>query len=263
MTERPIPFKPDMVRAILAGTKTQTRRIVATANSRFGSANRRYWPHADFARASVDGRGTGSEYLHVPAHVGPCGDCDHWGWSETSHRLYAHVAPAGVWDEAPSPGYTPPATRLWVREHYYVAEVAGQGSGNGFVIFDDEWTDQEPAPRELRPITGRQFGSHAAFHLPRWASRILLDVVAVRVERLQDISEADAKAEGVQTRAELYPDQPMHADEPPSAYSHRDQFRQLWDSINGKRPGCDWASGPWVWVVAFRRAESTEARATA
>lgn len=88
--------------------------------------------------------------------------------------------------------------------------------------------------------------------MPRWASRVTLDVVAVRVERLQDITEADAKAEGVATTlpARINGERGMVHNLGPEA--HRQAFAQLWDGINGKR--APWASNPFVWVVEFRRA---------
>ena len=90
--------------------------------------------------------------------------------------------------------------------------------------------------------------------MPRWASRITLEVTGVRVERLQDISEADALAEGVTplpggdmwTAGGLY-DGPLHAARPQWAY------RRLWEQINGPE---SWAANPWVWVVEFRRLEA-------
>jgi hypothetical protein len=77
-------------------------------------------------------------------------------------------------------------------------------------------------------------------HMPRWASRISLEITGVRVERVQDISEADALAEGVdRTNTSL----PGYATE---------RFRRLWDSINAAR-GFGWEVNPWVWVIEFRR----------
>jgi len=78
--------------------------------------------------------------------------------------------------------------------------------------------------------------------MPRWASRLLLEVTDVRVERLQDIDEDDLKAEGI------------HFDEydffnPP----HREAFARLWDSLYAKRPECQWAANPWVWRISFKR----------
>jgi hypothetical protein len=79
--------------------------------------------------------------------------------------------------------------------------------------------------------------------MPRRASRITLEVVSVRVEKLQCISEADAKAEGV-------PRQPI--DSAPGEMFIND-FAYYWDHLNGNRPGCSWDDNPWVWPVEFRR----------
>lgn len=86
--------------------------------------------------------------------------------------------------------------------------------------------------------------TRVSIHMPRWASRIQLDIVGVRVERLQDISEADAKAEGCQVPSIIYPDEPRNS------YCYAEQFRLLWESLNG--PG-SWDANPWVWVIEFRR----------
>lgn len=185
MTERPIIFSAPMVRALLAGQKTQTRRAVSQANSFFGSANRRYWAHGDFARAHVDGTHSDSWYLHVPAHDGPCSDCDHWGWPGTSHRLWPRIAPAHEWVQATDGDYRPPASRLWVREG--VRWEGGpraiyQADGAPCVI--DHWVWQRPA------LT--------AIYLPRGAARIVLAVESVRIERVQEISAEDAVAEGIE-----------------------------------------------------------------
>ena len=82
--------------------------------------------------------------------------------------------------------------------------------------------------------------------MPRWASRLTLRVADVRVERVQEIWQADAIREGCWPLS-------VHqiGNEPVS--TPRDQFRVLWDSINGKRPGCAWGDDPWVWAVTFER----------
>lgn len=158
--ERPIMFSAPMVRAILAGRKTQTRRVV------------RFLPPR------------------------PC--------------------PYGV-----------PGDRLWVRETW-CADGLDDGSAPLYHFRADGDHDPEAT---WRP----------SIFMPRTACRIVLDVTGVRIERVQDISEADAKAEG----PELLPD-PMQ--DTPRRW--RDSYRTLWDSINGKR--APWDSNPWVWVVEFK-----------
>lgn len=236
--ERPIVFGSPMVRAILAGTKSMTRRIPTPSNASFGSVSRAFWPHADFARASVDGRGSGSEYLHVPAHEVDCPTCDGMGWHGTSHRLYAAYAPPGTWDPTPSPGYTPPASRLWVRE-----SVRWEGGPRAIYQADDapcvidNWPWQRPV---LSPI-----------HLPYGASRIRLWVTEVRVERLQAISEADAKAEGIGEPEPAHGASCDPARGREGDWSYRLPYSKLWDSINSVRPGASWEANPWCWVVCF------------
>jgi hypothetical protein len=92
-----------------------------------------------------------------------------------------------------------------------------------------------------------------SIHMPRWASRILLEIVSVRVERLQDISEADARAEGI-TPHEVRQFAIFGASEEERAAIYRDAavgpYRGLWQQING--PG-SWDANPWVWVVEFKR----------
>ena len=80
--------------------------------------------------------------------------------------------------------------------------------------------------------------------MPRSASRITLEIVSVRVDRLHDISEEDARNEGHEGRGVTRYESEA-----------RDWFRGLWDSINGKRAGCSWSDSPWVWVIEFRRVE--------
>lgn len=84
--------------------------------------------------------------------------------------------------------------------------------------------------------------------LPRKCARLVLEVVSVKVERLQDISERDARFEGAV---------PMVSgqDEHGRVNTHRTGFVRGWESINGKRPGCAWSDNPWVWVVEFRKCE--------
>lgn len=99
---------------------------------------------------------------------------------------------------------------------------------------------------------GNDLGWRPSIHMPRWASRILLEVTGVSVERLQDISEEDAAAEGISDGGCLNCGEPEPcgcADPKPDA---RDAFARLWHSINGEE---SWHANPWVWVVEFKRVE--------
>lgn len=124
--------------------------------------------------------------------------------------------------------YGGPGDRLWVKETRW---------RNGGYVADG------PSPL-------KNDGKVPSLFMKRWASRIFLELTAVRAERLQEISEADAEAEGVQV-------QPiMRADEPLT--THREQFRLLWESIN-KGELESWEANPWVWVLGFRRLSREEA----
>ena len=107
--------------------------------------------------------------------------------------------------------------------------------------------NQIPAKAEWKPDTEAMEYDDAwrpSIHMPRWASRILLEITDVRVERLQDISRADIRAEGLQCPPELASDDvsPNYRDWYPAAW------RELWESTGG-----DWNATPWVWVVEFKR----------
>jgi hypothetical protein len=142
--------------------------------------------------------------------------------------------------------YGVPGDRLWVREtlrtHGYFGFPLGE------------------CP-QVKPMQGRVWsyaadevpdwtGSRPSIHMPRWACRLVLELTAVRVERLQDISEADAKAEGVDLRT------PSHYDKQgrvvARAATYVVAYRTLWNSLNAKR-GFGWDVNPWVWVLEFKR----------
>jgi hypothetical protein len=197
--ERPILFSAPMVRAILDGRKTQTRRIVR------GNRATLTLVHRD----PVEGR---------------------W-WGEP-----------GGWIKSP---YGAPGDRLWVKETH--ASTRQEQAGTGAV----RWLHpsgkkcgaiyRATAAQDEAPMLGFVGKWRPAIHMPRCLSRITLEVTGVRVERLQAISEDDARAEGVSWDC--------------SAIGPRAKatvtFKILWDSINAKR--APWNSNPWVWVVAFRR----------
>lgn len=235
-TTRPILFSGAMVRALLAGQKAQTRRVVKAPK---GLSN-----PADFLCVRPGGVNWKDEPVGPAVAFGPR-DAVEW-----AHCPYGTIG-----------------DRLWVRETWaelalYSLDAEGvqeyrtvyraDGEADGLALVGDRW----------RP----------SIHMPRWASRITLEITGVRVERVADISEDDARAEGmlpnwVGDPAEFDPDEhgflPFDADDEGNvpgcdcydSFTARDCFARLWDSINGTRPGCSWESNPWVWVLEFRRVE--------
>jgi hypothetical protein len=200
MTDRPILFSGPMVRALLDGRKTQTRRIVNPQPS--GGSTilvGRYEP------AVVDRHG---ELQPGPEVFGAYDEDGEWGC----------VCPYGE----------PHGDRLWVRETW------GTVKGNGIRVVYRADGDPPIDAHHGTPIPGRMVWT-PSIHMPRIRSRITLAVTSVRVERLQEITEEDAKAEGVESGA--------------SWSSHRNEFVLLWNAINGSR--ATWASNPHVWVVGF------------
>ncbi|WP_153164366.1 hypothetical protein [Stenotrophomonas nematodicola] len=190
MRERPILFNGAMVRAILAGQKTQTRRAVAGV------------------------RGDNCLCLKKP--------------TKTRSGIITHVL------DAPGHGLCPfgqPGDRLWVRETWQF-EINAIGSAREedgpFVYAADDGYGDRRIDERWRP----------SIHMPRWVCRLVLEITAVRVERLQAISTQDCLAEGITTRFKV-------AD---AADELRIQFRDIWNDTGG-----DWESNPWVWVIEFNR----------
>lgn len=202
MKERPILFQGEMVRAILAGRKTQTRRLIRDG------------------LAVTDVCGGGVE----PAV---------W-WPRDA-----------VGRDAASP-YGVPGDRLWVKETFYCDHCEyPTGPRREMVEMLEYRATHDCSAWEAgcpcRDDNGRSSWRPSIF-MPRWASRLTLDVTEVRVERLQDITEADARAEGVEPR-----DGDGHRGYQPA----RAAYAELWDRINGEG---SWLRDPWVWVVGFKPA---------
>lgn len=135
--------------------------------------------------------------------------------------------------------------QLWVREAWAPLEALTHSdpgvtalANRGFYRADDGTVDGEISRWR------------SSIHMPRWASRITLIVTEVRVERLQDITEADAKAEGVDCDSDGWRDYQMSTTQ--CCTNARDSFRTLWDSLNGDRPGCAWSDNPWIAAYTFR-----------
>lgn len=211
--EHPILFNGAMVRAILEGRKTQTRRVVK----------------------NLEGRPATSWMMHQAVE---CAD----SWSSDS----------GWMGRCP---YGQPGDRLWVREAFAIVPRTAYRRSEGVqqtLRPDDPYDHDAAIYREGWSRSKGGFRWRPSIHMPRWASRILLEITAVRVERLRDISEADARAEGISDGGCLNcgEPEPCGCEEP--APDARDSFCRLWQSING--PG-SWADNPWVWIVEFKRVQ--------
>lgn len=215
MKERPILFSTEMVKAILDGRKSQTRRVIK--------------PQPEY-----------QDYMNKPSlHWNQCG-----GRSLEEIALYCP--------------YGKPGERLWVRER-----INKHGDGNA------PYTCTYDA--DLSPVTatchvmwcGRstwEWGDKRnvlpSIFMPRWASRITLEIVNVRVERVRDISFEDCLSEGCSDKYEHYDANCKHEVNGECCqgwhYGQKWNFYYLWNSINAKR-GYGWDVNPWVWVVEFRR----------
>lgn len=191
MNTKPILFSGPMVRAILDGSKTQTRRIIKPGPPPCQTGDRAMYQHLD-------------------------------GWRYSG----VHYPSAGDFEVCP---YGQPGDQLWVKETH-LPKASG-------IIYRADFD-----PLEAAGLGGMYGGWKPSIFCRREYSRITLEIVSVRVERLQGISEPDAWAEGVNWKD--------HAGL--ANYTARKLYRQLWESING--PG-SWDANPYVWVVEFRRVQ--------
>lgn len=209
MTARPILFSGPMVRALLDGRKTQTRRIVKPQ------------PMLDEISFS-------------------------WMKPLPGKRMYACVSTTGT----PPPGffehcpYGKPGDLLWVREKFNFFKINSDNAMGGPMPLRDIKHRGDFLNMRCGILYGTESGAQdykmrPSIHMPRVASRLTLEITGVRVERLQDISEADAIAEGTITEAEAY-----------SRWCNPNKinYQYIWEEING--PG-SWGDNPWVWVIEF------------
>jgi hypothetical protein len=144
--------------------------------------------------------------------------------------------------------------RMWVRETWQ-AEPGPLRPGTAIVYREDYRDDSHGYDGEKSP-EGKYRTWRPSIFMPRWASRITLEITDVRVQRLQEISEDDAQAEGVCCRSDLAWGHGGVGDQMAEwavNHGHRFAFRELWDSINGKT--FPWDSNPWVWAITFKRIE--------
>lgn len=227
MKERPILFSGPMVRAILEGRKTQTRRVINPQPKMHRTDNE-----------AVPSQVTGFELNHYG--VSFLGEVETEGTNSDRH---AHARPMFTIKNP----YGQPGDRLWVRESLgrRPASLLGIQAKNG-VEEAFYRADEEPVlnPDGFNYCPTWKNKVCPPMHMPQWASRISLEITEIRVERLQDISELDALAEG----AEPCDHRGYHTDQ------YTCGFKTLWDSINSKRD-FGWDTNPWVWVVRFKKVE--------
>ena len=221
---RPILFSAPMVRALLDGSKTQTRRImkpqpdypiiIATD------------PHTNRYQIGEREPVTEAALLRECPHGQP-GDRI---WVRETFRLtdtFDLDSPSRVGERCIDAGYKKPWAPIlyeadgWRRDWHHVGTPPHDGT---------------------LPKQGK---TRVSIHMPRWASRILLEIVSVRAERLNDCSDADARAEGTPGGHGVIPSYNYNA----TASEH---YSHLWESINGVG---SWAANPWVWVIEFKRVE--------
>ncbi|HED2572195.1 TPA: hypothetical protein R4Y95_002323 [Klebsiella variicola subsp. variicola] len=208
ITERGMIFNAEMVRAILDGRKTQTRRPIKWKQTRF-------------------------------TEIGEREDGSKWPWSEDAEHAF------DFWHPCP---FGSVGDRIWVRETF-------QGPLFDFDLMDSYCKDSTPFEKsefcvyKADGVPAPEFYDadeelhccwRPSIHMPRWASRILLEITGVRVERLKSISDRDALREGCST-ADMK-----------SGDCVADVFARLWASIYGSD---SWKTNPWVWVIEFKRVE--------
>ncbi len=214
MKYRPILFSGEMVRAILDGRKTMTRRVVSPQPASFTE---------QFNHATVKAE-------HPPA------------WFDNVAKRCKY----GV-----------PGDRLWVKETFGFShqaddvncreQVVVYRAGHPYTItyagVDELRRCDDGRLMEPNHFVPKPLKWYSPRFMPRWASRITLEIVSVKVERLTAISFKDCAAEGVDTDTFL-------CERPDDVIISR--FRRLWSSLNAKKPGCSWGDNPWVWVVEFK-----------
>lgn len=236
MKERPIIFSAPMIRALLAGAKTQTRRVV---------------------KPQPPSECTDFTFMPVSTET---------AWRGPGQPVVRHPGPPRLWLRCP---YGAPGDRLWLRETWALLTDPG-----AYVAWSLDAPERRPSPTDtylghvptpiyradgertdVRQPTGSALRWRSPIHMPRWASRISLEITTVRVERLHAISEDDARAEGVPLLDYAFGQAYGGAltgdgvTRVPMA-SARDAFADLWREINGD---ASWDANPWVWVVAFER----------
>lgn len=228
-SERPLLMCGEMVRATLSDTKTQTRRLVKGAYGRCY-----YKPEMDACSTPLE------------AIKNPYGKPGTRLWVRENFAPSTNVNRSEDWPGCPHLDIADVPPEITSKLKYGFDAIVYQAT----VQKEWEWCDDDG-------FTSEKSHWRPSIHMPRWASRLTLEITAVRVERLQDISEADAWAEGCKRGEPTDNGGFFPAEEPdPSGIGDRgwdcakDWYADLWDSLHG--PGA-WDKNPWVWAVTFKR----------
>ncbi len=214
--DRPILFSGEMVRAILDGRKSQTRRVVKLPPfvSRKGGSLGDAWANGSMLAIPIP---DDDVVMYLSCPYGTEGD----------------------------PVCGEPASRLWVRETFCPVDDREYGG--------DQWTDYRATPRygashpagwDAAPEDADALKWRPSIFMPRAASRLMLEITDVRVEALREITDADARAEGCAGGHDAIPGYGFSA-------TPTEHYRHLWDVLNAKR-GYGWNANPWVWALSFR-----------
>lgn len=235
-----------MIRAILEGRKTQTRRVVNPQPD--GRLDHEPREVAEFYGTGTDIKTNRAWFVTRDAKHNPV--CSFRAGKDSIGGDYACQ-------------YGSVGTRLWVRETWAAHEY--YDCRKPISIPDGVTIECLESPHGVitegdghRPIESGERGKwRPSIFMPRWASRMTLEITEVRVERVQEISEADAMAEGVASNGREADKGRQFQDynrksEFCSFISARSSFRSLWDSINAKR-GFGWNVNPWVWAITFKK----------
>lgn len=216
MKERPILFNTEMVRAILEGRKTQTRRLIKPQ---------------PYDGAIVRG----------PLEFEPAVERN--GEIEAGDPIFGVYDNFGDWGVKCPFGI--PGDRLWVRETFSKIDCACSGADT-WMQSQCKYCNEKGSilvfKSEIKEEDFDKFTWTPSIHMPRWASRINLEITNIRVERVQDISESDVSAEG----------HPVGNSN--TRNYKRPWFQELWDSIEGESE-FNWNANPWVWVIEFKKVE--------
>jgi hypothetical protein len=215
MKERPILFTGVMVRALLDGSKTQTRRACKPMNQWVEQECREVRAIDGAPHHFLKGATEPLEKLRCP-------------YGQPGDRLWVRE----TWTEDPEDDGTWAYTQYMGCKGSPLSDIPRKFQKPEHCIYREGW---DGSPLVWRP----------SIHMPRWASRILLEIVSVRVERLQDIGVEEIEAEGVVTSdADIM----QHG-----CRARVLDWQRLWESINGAG---SWDANPWVWVVEFRRLDA-------